>query len=605
MPQYSGEQIPVKAGDEVAMNSMVLTIVELDGGGNGVGTIKVPMLNGARIALKLSGIQVAKGGCVVGGKAEVGEGVSLLQLDDKLREKLQLASVANQLIANAGQTYAKEIADGVNKTIAAIEDLGKKLNEKKRNTRVLLANYSVNQEETLKQSCTDILKDTYALQDSLEKIIGLIKSGKLKANLAKLQAACAANITFLNKLAPALARCSGLVEPPIRQAAPCNGPCAYEWEVAWVLKACKEEVGESGAFGTAEEKDSKLYDYTKSEIISFSKQDFEFLPIEDTKLHKNLCGEYLPILKLKIDSYAKLDESVVKYQLVPPKNFISFSTCFESEIELFQYVAVRLIQNSCAKDIVSCGGKPYYLDINYIKIQEKIRSILKSDESPNGMDGVAWAIARENLFKRLFEGTPTEQSDAILTINRFESATKLRITNNFIAAMIMPVGPEDILAQKILGYASKVILRGTAKVSDRVGKFFGQKVVNQTGNLLNSSMNDIAKLFNKSNALNSFKIEGKTFTEVAGGNRKTVKIFEGATDAEVKIFAENLAGKPLKVSKDGRAFTAITDEGVTINLRDLSSSKDATGANWTIDIQNSFIVKTSKGKSIDLEIKFK
>ena len=190
----------------------------------GVGTIKVPMLNGARIALKLSGIQVAKGGraafrCVVGGKAEVGEGVSLLQLDDKLREKLQLASVANQLIANAGQTYAKEIADGVNKTIAAIEDLGKKLNEKKRNTRVLLANYSVNQEETLKQSCTDILKDTYALQDSLEKIIGLIKSGKLKANLAKLQAACAANITFLNKLAPALARCSGLAEPPIRQAA--------------------------------------------------------------------------------------------------------------------------------------------------------------------------------------------------------------------------------------------------------------------------------------------------------------------------------------------------------------------------------------------------
>jgi hypothetical protein len=114
VPQYTGERISVNTGDELAMNSLVLKVIEIDGSGNGIGTIKLPMLNGARLALKLSGIKVAKGGCIVAGRAEIADDVPLLQLDAKLKENLQSISMANQLIANAGQEYAGAIAETYN-----------------------------------------------------------------------------------------------------------------------------------------------------------------------------------------------------------------------------------------------------------------------------------------------------------------------------------------------------------------------------------------------------------------------------------------------------------------------------------------------------------
>jgi hypothetical protein len=43
VPQYSGSIVSVAAGDEIAMNSMVLSVISIDGSGNGEGLIKVPM----------------------------------------------------------------------------------------------------------------------------------------------------------------------------------------------------------------------------------------------------------------------------------------------------------------------------------------------------------------------------------------------------------------------------------------------------------------------------------------------------------------------------------------------------------------------------------
>ena len=118
-------------------------------------------------------------------------------------------------------------------------------------------------------------------------------------------------------------------------------------------------------------------------------------------------------------------------------------------------------------------------------------------------------------------------------------------------------------------------------------------------------MDDIAKLFNRSNPLNSLKINGKTFIEVAGGNGKTVKMFEGVSDAEVKKLAENLAGKPLQEVRLGMVWTATAADGTIINLRNISSSAGTTGAKWTIELPNSTILTDSKGFPIKLEIKFK
>jgi hypothetical protein len=49
---------------EIAMNSMVLSVVTIDGSGNGEGLIKVPMMGNIKLGVRLSGIQVAEGGCV-------------------------------------------------------------------------------------------------------------------------------------------------------------------------------------------------------------------------------------------------------------------------------------------------------------------------------------------------------------------------------------------------------------------------------------------------------------------------------------------------------------------------------------------------------------
>ena len=74
VPQYNGAIVPVSAGDEIAMNSMVLSVVSIDGSGNGEGLIKVPMrcddsLNNIKLGVTLSDIKVAQGGCIVAGKA--------------------------------------------------------------------------------------------------------------------------------------------------------------------------------------------------------------------------------------------------------------------------------------------------------------------------------------------------------------------------------------------------------------------------------------------------------------------------------------------------------------------------------------------------------
>ena len=96
---------------------MVLTVINIDGEGNGSGLIKIPMMNNLKFGVKLEGIKVAKGGCIVAGKAAL-SGVSMQLLNDELRGKLQTAYAAyNKLIdgaiANAGdiaQTY-NSIAD--------------------------------------------------------------------------------------------------------------------------------------------------------------------------------------------------------------------------------------------------------------------------------------------------------------------------------------------------------------------------------------------------------------------------------------------------------------------------------------------------------------
>ena len=48
---------------------MIISVVSIDGNGNGDGLIKVPMMGNVKLGLKLEGIKVAEGGGIVEGKA--------------------------------------------------------------------------------------------------------------------------------------------------------------------------------------------------------------------------------------------------------------------------------------------------------------------------------------------------------------------------------------------------------------------------------------------------------------------------------------------------------------------------------------------------------
>jgi predicted chitinase len=113
VPQYNGAIVPVSAGDDIAMNSMVLSVVSIDGSGNGEGLIKVPMLNNIKIGVALSGIKVAEGGCIVAGKAET-SGIDVAVLNDKQRQVLKKAYAVYQQVLNVAAENAGAIAETYN-----------------------------------------------------------------------------------------------------------------------------------------------------------------------------------------------------------------------------------------------------------------------------------------------------------------------------------------------------------------------------------------------------------------------------------------------------------------------------------------------------------
>ncbi|WP_435355898.1 N-acetylmuramidase domain-containing protein [Emticicia sp. SJ17W-69] len=124
-PTYNGTIIQVNTGDEVAMNSLVLSIVSIDGSGNGSGLIKIPMMNNVKLGVTLSGIQVAEGGCVVAGRAEL-SGISASVLTEQQRVNLEKAYTTFNQIIDAGIVNAGAIAETYNDIAELYNGMAKK-----------------------------------------------------------------------------------------------------------------------------------------------------------------------------------------------------------------------------------------------------------------------------------------------------------------------------------------------------------------------------------------------------------------------------------------------------------------------------------------------
>jgi tetratricopeptide (TPR) repeat protein len=257
-PAYGGEIISVNAGDEVAMNTMIISIVDIDGSGNGSGLIKVPMMNNIKIGVALSGIKVAKGGCIVAGKAET-SGIDVAILNEKQRQNLAKAYEIYKKTLDIAEELAPEIAKGIND----VKDYFEALKAKKEATRKLLAQSNLEDLSEVLNNCAEIVSQSRVAQDSLEKTICLIKTGKAKGNIAKLEKASKANIDFINKLGPALAQCQNTTFTPWAEQ-PCKGPCGESFVVDYSDFNCQKEM--SGVFGVKDPINYKVTINIESEL---------------------------------------------------------------------------------------------------------------------------------------------------------------------------------------------------------------------------------------------------------------------------------------------------------------------------------------------------
>jgi len=82
-------------------------------------------------------------------------------------------------------------------------------------------------------------------------------------------------------------------------------------------------------------------------------------------------------------------------------------------------------------------------------------------------------------------------------------------------------------------------------------------------------------------------------------------VFEGASTADVMAYLQTLGGggamPPVRnIPGEGQLYVISTPGGTTLRLRDFSTSKNATGAAWTIDIVDPSI---NNGRSVEMKFK--
>ncbi|WP_228011702.1 hypothetical protein [Serratia marcescens] len=152
------------------------------------------------------------------------------------------------------------------------------------------------------------------------------------------------------------------------------------------------------------------------------------------------------------------------------------------------------------------------------------------------------------------------------------------------------------------------------KAETAAGANLSTKTADYLRDMQKVNTNQLVKVFDPKQNESKLNVFGQQFEQVLGegGSNKTgtTKVFatEKLSRQEIIDYAQTLAGTvPLEEKRTalGAIYVAKKD-GMTINLRDFSSSKDKTKARWTIDIINNEQVSNLQGKSKKpIEIKFR
>jgi uncharacterized Zn-binding protein involved in type VI secretion len=123
----------------------------------------------------------------------------------------------------------------------------------------------------------------------------------------------------------------------------------------------------------------------------------------------------------------------------------------------------------------------------------------------------------------------------------------------------------------------------------------------------------VTTLFDKSHPADAIAIDGQrvpaTPAGTAGGSNRsgTTKVFDSQnlTDAQIRGFAEELAGGAPLVEKAPGIYVADTGSSGTVTLRSVSSSQGQTQARWTIDVRGDPSLMQSHPNVNQFELKFR
>ncbi|MFN3785127.1 MAG: AHH domain-containing protein [Spirosomataceae bacterium] len=249
------------------------------------------MMNNIKLGVTLSDIKVAEGGCVVAGKAEL-SGIDVAILNEKQRQNLAMAYEIYKKTLDIAEELAPEIAKGIN----SVKDYFESIKAKKEATRKLLAQSNIEDLSEVLNNCGEIVSQSRVAQDSLEKTICLIKKGKAKGNIAKLEKASKANIDFINKLGPTLAQCQNTTFTPWSEQ-PCKGPCAFEFESYVVDEECMKKI--QAVFGVIinEEGMFESFEIIEGQTV-FKCCPNPFLIWTPTDFHLKEIGDEIKVLKI-------------------------------------------------------------------------------------------------------------------------------------------------------------------------------------------------------------------------------------------------------------------------------------------------------------------
>lgn len=155
---------------------------------------------------------------------------------------------------------------------------------------------------------------------------------------------------------------------------------------------------------------------------------------------------------------------------------------------------------------------------------------------------------------------------------------------------------------------------GFIKGETAAGASLSTKTADYVRNIQKTNTDQLVKVFDPKQSSDKLNVFGKEFAQVLGdgGSNKygTTKVFatEKLSERDILNYAQSLAGTvPLQEQKTplGIVYYAKKD-GMTINLRDFSRSKDDTKARWTVEIIKNEQLNNLQGKvKKPIEIKFR